>query len=98
MKGGGDERFAGTGGGIEDDVFLLEQFKDGGLLRGVELETTGLDVFEETTQQEVVAGRLIARNEIEESGSHRAKVRGERARREGRLQARQFPAAFTTLR
>jgi hypothetical protein len=51
MQRGGDERFARAGGGVEDDVFLLEQFQDGGFLRRIKLEPPALDVFEEAPQQ-----------------------------------------------
>ena len=39
VEGGGDEGFAGAGGGVEDDVFAFEEFED-----GVFLVVVGLDV------------------------------------------------------
>ena len=42
MQRGGHERFARTGGRVEDDVFLLEQLEDGRFLRGIELKLPSL--------------------------------------------------------
>jgi hypothetical protein len=60
MERGGDEGFAGAGGGVEDDVLVLEQLKDGGFLCGIKLESAAFGVFEETTEEGVVGGGAVA--------------------------------------
>jgi hypothetical protein len=52
MKGGGDQRFAGAGGGVEDDVLFVEQFEDGLFLGGIECQTLFFDVFEESAKEQ----------------------------------------------
>ena len=37
MQGGGDERFSGTGGRIQDNILLFEQLQDSGFLTGIKL-------------------------------------------------------------
>ena len=70
MQGGGDERFAGASGGVQDDVFVLEQFQNGGFLGGVELELAAFGVFEKASEQGVVAGGLVHGQEIMEVPGH----------------------------
>jgi hypothetical protein len=74
-----DERFAGASGGVEDDVFAVEEFEDGGFLRGVEFEFFGGDVIEEGVEKDVSL-RGIARQEIVERGGHLAKDAAKRNR------------------
>jgi hypothetical protein len=64
MQRGGDERFARSGGGVEDDVPLLEQFEKGGLLRRVKLEATAFEVFQKAAQQRLITGRAVAGEQI----------------------------------
>ncbi len=71
MQRGGDERFAGAGGRVQDDVLLVEQFQDGRFLRGIKLEPPARDVIEKLFQQQIVAEFLIARNQIVKSRCHR---------------------------
>ena len=70
VQRGGDEGFAGAGGGVEDDVLLLEKFEDGRLLRGIQLQPARGDVVEEAPEQGVVAGTPIAREEVIKRGGH----------------------------
>ena len=70
MQGGGDQGFARAGGSIENDVLLLEQFEDGGFLRGVQFQVAGGAIFEEASQQQVVAGRCLAGNQFVKRGGH----------------------------
>ena len=73
MEGGGHERFARAGGGVEDDVLLLEQFEDGRFLGGIEPEPQPFGVFEEKAQQHVVGGPLVALgDEVVECFRHRS--------------------------
>ena len=65
-----DERFARAGGRVENDVLLLEQFQDGGLLRGIKLELPSLDIIKEATEQHIVAEFLIARYQIVKCRCH----------------------------
>ena len=46
MQRSGHQRFARAGGGIQDDVLLLEQFKDRGFLGGIKLQALAFGVFE----------------------------------------------------
>jgi hypothetical protein len=64
VQRGGHERFARPGGGVEDDIFLLEQLQDGRFLRGIELELPSLRVFEKPAQQRIVAGLLVPGDQI----------------------------------
>ena len=52
------ERFARAGGRVEDDVALLEQFQQRGLLRGVELQPGPAGELQKTPEQEIVVGGL----------------------------------------
>ena len=70
MQRGGDERFAGAGGRVEDDVLVLEELEHRRLLRGIELELAALDVFEEAPEEGVVARAVVARNEFVKRGRH----------------------------
>ena len=56
VQGGGDERLAGAGGGVQDDVLPLEEGEDRFLLRGIEDELLGGNVVEETAEQLVAVG------------------------------------------
>lgn len=47
VQGGSDQRFSGAGGGVQDDVFAVEEFEDGGLLGRVELEGLGTNEAQE---------------------------------------------------
>lgn len=76
MQGGGDERFAGAGGGVQDDVFVLEQFQHGGFLGGIELELAAFGVFEKASEQRVVAGGLVPGQEIMEVLGHAGRLVG----------------------
>ena len=65
MERGGHKRFARAGGGIQDDVLLIIQLQNGGLLRGIELEPPALDVFKEAAysvefKDEVCASYIAA--------------------------------------
>ena len=53
---------------IEDDVFIVEQFQDGGFLCGIKLEPPARHIIEKAFQQQVVAGALIAWNQIVQCG------------------------------
>ena len=64
------QRFARTGGGVEDDVLLVEQFQDGRFLRGIKLEPPARHIFEKTSQQHIVADFLVARNQIVKCRCH----------------------------
>ena len=62
VKGRRDQRFAGTGGGIEDDIFFLKKFENGCLLGRIELQAFTFGVLEEAAQQDVIRRMLVARN------------------------------------
>ena len=53
VEGGGDEGFAGAGGGVEDDVFAFEEFED-----GVFLVVVGLDSGLDEVVEKVLEGLL----------------------------------------
>ena len=72
MQRRGHQRFARAGGRVQDDVLLLEQLQDGRFLRGIKLQPLALGVFEKAPQQDIVAGFLIARNQIVKSRCHRS--------------------------
>jgi hypothetical protein len=51
VEGRRDERFPGAGGGVEDDVFALEEFQDGVFLMIVGLDTGIDEVGEEVLER-----------------------------------------------
>ena len=65
-----DKGLAGPGGGVEDDVFFLEQFKDGGFLGGIKLEAAAFGVFEKAAEEGVVAARAVAGDQVVKGGGH----------------------------
>src|SRR5262249_1041266 len=63
VHGGGDERFAGAGRRIEDDVLAAADLEDGLFLGGIEGEPLVFDVGEEAIEHVVAAHVLGARRE-----------------------------------
>ena len=53
MKESSDERFTGTGGGAQDDVFLIEQFEDGFFLGVIGNEIFFFDVGEKGVEYRI---------------------------------------------
>jgi hypothetical protein len=70
MERGGDERFAGAGGGVEDDVFFVEQLEDGGFLGGIELQLARLDIIQKPAEQGIVVQGLVAGQQIVKGRTH----------------------------
>ena len=62
----GHQRFARAGGRVEDDVLLLEQLQDGRFLGRIELEPLALGVFEEASQQHIIARALVPGDQVVE--------------------------------
>jgi len=69
VQGGGDERLAGAGGRVQDDVPPLEELENGLLLRRVEGQALAGDVLEKAPE-ELVARRLVAGQEVVEGTGH----------------------------
>ena len=78
MQRGGHERFAGAGRRVEDDVFVLEQFENGVFLRRIKLELPAQDIIEKALEQQIVAGPLVAGNEVVQGGGHKRFNHGRR--------------------
>ena len=62
----GNQRFARTGGRVQDDILLLEQLQDGRLLRGIEPQALALGIFKKAPQQHIIAGAIIPGDQIVE--------------------------------
>lgn len=69
VHGGGDEGFAGAGGGIEDDVVAGEEFEDGLFLVVVGFDAGGDEVIEEGVE-DVVRGGVRGEVGARERGGH----------------------------
>ena len=70
VKRRGDEGFPRARGRVEDDVLLFEEFEDGRLLRGIELELARLGIVEEPPQQFIARRVSTARDQIVKHRSH----------------------------
>jgi hypothetical protein len=68
------QRFARAGRCVEDHVLLLEQPQDRLLLRRVEREPLARGIFEKAPEQHIVAGVLVARDQIIKAVWHSAWV------------------------
>ena len=73
LKGEGDERFPGAGGGVEDDVVAGEEFEDGFLLVVVGLGAGGGELVEEGIE-DLVRGGVFRKVFTAERGGHRANI------------------------
>ena len=76
LKGEGDERFPGAGGGVEDDVVAGEEFEDGFFLVVVGLGAGGGEVVEEGVE-DVVRRWIFGEVFATERGGHAGIVAGE---------------------
>ena len=68
------QRFARTGGRVEDDVLLLEQLQQRLLLRRIQREPASFDVFKEAPEQRVIADIPVARQKFVEWRDHRTRT------------------------
>ena len=66
-------RFAGAGGGVEDDVVAGEEFEDGFFLVVVGLGVGGGEVVEEGVE-DLVRGRVLGKILAAERGGHAGNI------------------------
>ena len=70
MQERGDERFAGAGGRVENDVLIVDQFENGFFLGGIGNEVLFFNVTEEGVQDFVRGGLLGFRKAAMEGKIH----------------------------